>query len=72
MSAEPSSIGVRGAKHLYAATVARAKSAPCAGCGERRPRRELVEVHPEHQDFGHEVLEGERYCRPCARHHGVL
>ena len=34
-------------KHVYAATVAKAKSAKCSGCGERHPRRELVEVGPE-------------------------
>ena len=33
--------------HVYAATVAKAKSAKCSGCGERHPRRELVEVGPE-------------------------
>ena len=48
------------------------KTRPCSGCGERFPRRELVEVHRDHEHFGYEVLEGERYCRPCARRHGVL
>ena len=48
------------------------KTRPCSGCGERHPRRELVEVGPEHLAFGHGVREGERYCRPCARRRGVL
>lgn len=28
-------------KHVFAATIARAKSAPCVGCGRRFPHREL-------------------------------
>ena len=62
--------GRRGAtcKHIVAATVARAKTAPCSGCGERIPRRELVEAMED--ALG--VFEGERFCRPCARRHGVL
>jgi len=31
----------------------------------------LVEVGPEHAAHGHGVLEGERYCRPCATRAGV-
>jgi hypothetical protein len=60
-----------GCKHVVAATIARAKSARCSGCGERFPRRRrLVEVGPEMTAFA-EVLEGQRYCRPCARRHGI-
>ena len=62
--------GLRGGrcKHIYAATVAKAKSAACAGCGGRLPRKALAEVL-EGDGF---VLEGERYCRPCARRDGLL
>ena len=59
-------------KHVYAATIARSKTRPCSGCGGLFPRRELVEVGPEHLAFGHGVREGERYCRPCGRRAGVL
>ena len=62
--------------HIYAVGISLAKrrakrSATCAGCGESHPRRELVEVGPEHLAFGHGVREGGRYCRPCARRAGV-
>ena len=62
--------GHRGAacKHVVAATVARAKTAPCSGCAGRFPRRDLLEAMED--DLG--VFEGERYCRPCARRCGVL
>ena len=59
-------------KHIIAATIARAKSAACAGCGARHPRRELVEVGPERVSFGFGVAEGERYCPACAKRAGVL
>jgi len=55
-------------KHVFAATIARSKTAACSGCGERRPHRDLVEAMED--DLG--VFEGERYCRPCARRVGVL
>ncbi len=61
-----------GCKHVTAATIARAKSARCGGCGEVRRRRELVEVGPEQAEHSLEAHEGERYCRPCARRCGVL
>ncbi len=59
-------------KHVYAATIAKAKSAACAGCGERHPRREMVEVGPELAEHGLDALEGQRFCRPCARRRGLL
>jgi hypothetical protein len=48
------------------------KGARCSGCGEKVPRRKLVEVGPEMAAFGHGAREGERYCKSCARHAGVL
>jgi len=59
-------------KHIICATIARSKTAPCSGCGGRFPNRETVEVGLEHVAHGHEVLEGQRYCRPCAHRRGVL
>ncbi len=62
--------------HIFAVGISlakrRAKTPPCAGCGERFPRRELVEVGPEQAEMSVEAREGERYCRPCARRAGVL
>ena len=58
--------------HIFAATVAKAKSAACAGCGERFPRRELLEVGPERAEMSLEAREGERYCPGCARRHALL
>ncbi|MDP8951726.1 MAG: SWIM zinc finger domain-containing protein [Actinomycetota bacterium] len=61
-----------GCKHITAATIARAKSARCASCGGRFPRRELVEVGPEQAEHSLDASEGERLCRPCAARVGVL
>jgi hypothetical protein len=59
--------------HVYAATVARSKTATCSSCNERFPRLGTVEVGPEQAEASlGEALEGERYCRPCARRRGVL
>ena len=55
-------------KHIICATIARAKTAACSGCCERRPHRDLVEATED--DLS--VFAGERYCRPCARRVGVL
>jgi hypothetical protein len=46
------------------------KTAPCAGCRQRFPRRNLVTVHEDHHD-GLEFFDGDRVCRPCARRNGV-
>ncbi|MDP8953310.1 MAG: hypothetical protein M3N18_13960 [Actinomycetota bacterium] len=62
--------------HIYAVGIARAKrrakSARCAGCGQVHRRRDLLEVGPEQAGHGLDALEGQRFCRPCARRHGVL
>jgi hypothetical protein len=55
-------------KHTTAATIARAKSGVCAGCGRRFRQRGLVEVLEEdHLTFA----EGDVVCETCARNHGV-
>jgi hypothetical protein len=55
-------------KHATAATVARAKTAECAGCGGRSRRRDMVEVLEEdHLTF----FEGDQLCRTCADNAGV-
>ena len=54
--------------HIYAAIVARAKSAPCSGCGERFRHRDLTEVPEGHLTF----FEGDLLCPECALDHGAL
>lgn len=55
-------------KHLHAATVARAKSADCGGCGIRVRRREMVDVPDDHPTLGGLV---EELCGDCARSQGI-
>ena len=67
----------KGCKHglaCYALWRASARPAPtpCVACGEGFALREQVEVGPEQAEHSLDVREGERYCRPCARRHGVL
>jgi hypothetical protein len=58
-------------KHVIAATIAKAKTARCAGCGERFPHRELVEVTEDHRNLT--WVPGDKLCRQgCATGHGVL
>ncbi len=56
-----------GCKHIICATVARAKTGRCDGCGERFPRRDMYEVGDDHLTF----FEGDELCRPCATRAGV-
>ncbi len=55
-------------KHVMAVRVVRKHTAPCAGCGRRFRRRELLDVPEGHETF----FEGDRLCPGCARRHGVL
>jgi hypothetical protein len=58
-------------KHLYAAEIARAKTALCDGCGRRFPRRELTELHEDnHDDLTY--FHGDRLCGGCADGAGVI
>jgi hypothetical protein len=57
-----------GCKHVVAATLAKAKTFRCEGCGCRFPIRERVEVGESNLTF----FEGDALCRGCARAHGVL
>ena len=57
-------------KHVYAAIVARAKTAGCAGCGVRVRRGELVEVEESHDSLT--FFEGDQVCEECAIGHGVI
>ena len=57
-------------KHVHAAQIARAKTARCAGCGARFPRREIVEVHEDHENLTWFV--GDELCRSCGIAHGIL
>ncbi len=52
--------------HVHAATIAKAKTRPCAGCSGRFRGRSLVEVGADSLTFH----EGDELCRSCARDHG--
>jgi hypothetical protein len=57
-------------KHATAATIARAKSGVCSGCGRRFRRRELVElVEGNHDDLTY--FDGDHLCPSCADAAGV-
>ncbi len=57
-------------KHIHAATVARAKTRTCDGCGDAFPKRAMIEVHPEAHD-GMAAFDGDRLCGGCADRLGV-
>ena len=57
-------------KHTTAATIARAKSGVCAGCGRRCRRRELVECVEGSHD-GLTYFDGDFLCPSCADNAGV-
>ncbi len=44
----------------------------CADCGGRFRGRDVVRVGPEQAERSYTAFEGEVFCRPCARRHGVL
>lgn len=56
-------------KHVYAASIARAKSADCGGCGRRVRRRNLHAVPEDHPTLGCLV---EELCGDCGRDQGIL
>jgi hypothetical protein len=55
--------------YAYPRPSKRTRTAPCCGCGERLPVRELVEVQEDDESLT--TLAGDRLCRGCARAHGV-
>jgi len=55
-------------KHVFAARVVRAKTAPCDGCGRRFRHRDLYPVGDDHLTF----YAGDQLCEECAGAHGVL
>jgi len=55
-------------KHIVAATIAKAKTAPCVSCGQRFRHRGLYPVPGDNLTF----FESELLCRGCATGHGVL
>jgi hypothetical protein len=59
-----------GCKHIVAATIARAKSGWCVGCGGWFPHRNLVEVHESHESLTWFV--GDVICECCAEGSGVV
>jgi hypothetical protein len=57
-------------KHTTAATIARAKSGVCSGCGLRFRHRELVDcVEGNHDDLSY--FHGDHLCPACADAAGV-
>jgi hypothetical protein len=60
---------VRSCKHIAGATIARAKTGICSGCGQRFKHRDLVEVAG---DDNLTFFEGDALCHECAIAHGVL
>jgi hypothetical protein len=56
--------------HIYAATIARAKTRQCAGCGLRFPHREVIEVQEDHDSLTFFV--GDPVCASCALAYGLL
>jgi hypothetical protein len=57
-----------GCVHIIAATLTRAKSFRCEGCGERFPNSELFEIPEGHLTF----FEGDALCEECAGWAGIL
>jgi hypothetical protein len=57
-----------GCVHIIAATLRKAKTFACCGCGDRFPNRELVEVGGDNLTF----FEGDPLCEQCGLDHGVL
>jgi len=57
-----------GCVHIIAATLRRAKTFRCEGCGDRFPDRERVEVGEDNLTF----FEGDALRSECGRAHGVL
>jgi len=62
--------GSGGCKHETAATIARAKSGVCAGCGLRFRWRDLVECIEGNHD-GLTYFDGDHLCSSCADNAGV-
>jgi hypothetical protein len=57
-------------KHILAATISRAKTATCNGCGDRFRHRELEEVTEEHNSLTWFV--GDVLCPGCLLQHGGI
>jgi hypothetical protein len=59
---------VGGCVHIIAATLCKAKTFRCEGCGDRFPNRDLVEVGGDNLTF----FKGDPLCEQCGLDHGVL
>jgi hypothetical protein len=57
-------------KHIIAATISKAKTAICSGCGDRFRHRELEEVTEEHNSLTWFV--GDELCPGCLLQHGGI
>lgn len=54
-------------KHYFAARLWKAKSAECAACGARYPKRRMKEAGEDHMIFH----AGDCLCHKCAANHGL-
>jgi hypothetical protein len=59
-----------GCKHIISATIARAKTATCNGCGDRFRHPELEEVTEDHESLT--WFPGDLLCPGCLRRHGGI
>ena len=55
-------------KHVYAAIICRAKTAPCAECGRRFRHRDLYPVPDDDLTY----FDGDELCHEHALSHGIL
>ncbi len=60
----------RHCSHIVAAQRVGKRSGVCDGCGERAWRRDLIEVHEDHESLT--WFAGDVVCRPCARGTDIL
>jgi hypothetical protein len=57
-------------KPVVAATIARAKTATCSGCGDRIRHRDLTEVTEDHESLT--WFPGDLLCYSCLHDHGGI
>jgi len=56
--------------HVYAAVIARSKTAACSGCRRRIRHRDLIEVTEDHESLT--WFPGDQLCGPCLHDHGGI
>jgi len=58
-------------KHVAAATIARAKTGACVGCGGWFDHRTLIELNEDNHD-NLTYFHGDQLCQECAIGHGII